>query len=357
MRLGIVGLEASGKTTIFNALTGAQLETGTMAGRGRMDVHEASVDVPDARLEAVSEIFKPKKTTRAKVTYADIGGMSVGAGREGLPGPLVNQIEQMDGLLFVVRAFQDPSIPSALGDVDPARDAAALDVELLLSDMITVERRLDKLQEERQKGGRDRAQVEREQATFNCAMEHLNKEQPLRRMDLSPEDRAGLAGFGLLTLIPILIVVNLGEDQSLSDIGEIMAGVPVLGLQGKLEMEIAQLPTKEEAEFLAEYGIDVPGRERVIRASYETLDLHSFFTGNKDEVRAWTLLRGGTCLDAAETVHSDMARGFIRAEVINWDVLVSLGGLTEARAQGKLRLEGKDSIVSDGDVIYIRFNV
>ena len=357
MRLGIIGLEASGKTTVFNSLTGAQLETGTMAGRGRMEVHAASVDVPDARLDAVSEVFNPKKTTYAKVTYADIGGLNVGAGREGLPGPLVNQIEQMDGLLFVVRAFQDPSIPSALGDVDPARDAAALDVELLLSDMITVERRLDKLREERQKGGRDRAQVEREQAIFNRAMEHLNKEQPLRRMDLSPEDRAGLAGFGLLTLIPILIVVNLGEDQSLSDMGEIMAGVSVLGLQGKLEMEIAQLPEDQADEFLMEYGIDVPGRERVIRSSYETLGLLSFFTGNEDEVRAWMLPRGGTCLDAAETVHSDLARGFIRAEVIQWDELVELDGIAEARAQGKLRLEGKNSIVSDGDVIYIRFNI
>jgi len=357
MRLGIIGLEASGKTTVFNALTGAQLETGTMAGRGRMDVHEASVDVPDARLEAVSEIFKPKKTTHVKVTFADIGGMNVGAGRDGLPGPLVNQIEQMDGLLFVVRAFQDPSIPSALGDVDPARDAAVLDGELLLSDMITVERRLDKLQEERQKGGRDRAQVEREQAIFHRAMEHLNQEQPLRSMDITPEDRGRLTGFGLLTLIPILIVVNLGEDQSLSDLGEIMAGGSVLGLQGKLEMEIAQLPADQAADFLVEYGIDVPGRERVIRSAYETLGLHSFFTGNEDEVRAWMLPRGGTCLDAAETVHSDMARGFIRAEVIQWDELADLDGIAEARAQGKLRLEGKNSVVSDGDVIYIRFNV
>ncbi len=357
MRLGIIGLEASGKTTVFNALTGAQLETGTMAGRGRVDVHEASVDVPDARLEAVSEVFKPKKTTYAKVTYADIGGMSVGAGSDGLPGPLVNQIEQMDGLLLVVRAFQDPSVPSTLGDVDPARDATALDGELLLSDMITVERRLDKLEEERQKGGRDRAQVEREQAIFQRAMEHLNQEQPLRRMKLSAEDFAALTGFGLLTLIPILIVVNLGEDQSLADMGEMIAGVSALGLQGKLEMEIAQLPVDQAAEFLAEYGIEVPGRERVIRSSYDALGLHSFFTGNKDEVRAWTLPRGGTCLDAAATVHSDMARGFIRAEVINWEDLVSLGGLAEARAQGRLRLEGKDSVVSDGDVIYIRFNI
>ncbi|MCK5053676.1 MAG: YchF family ATPase [Anaerolineales bacterium] len=357
MRLGIIGLEASGKTTVFNSLTGAQLETGTMAGHGRMEVHAASVDVPDARLDAVSDVFNPQKTTNAKVTYADIGGMNVGAGREGLPGPLINQIEQMDGLLLVVRAFQDPGIPSALGEIDPARDAAALDGELLLSDMVTVERRLDKLQEERQKGGRERAAIEREQAIFERAAAHLNQEQPLRRMDLTIDDRAKLSGFGLLTLIPILIVVNLGENQSLPDLGEIMAGEPVLGLQGKLEMEIAQLPADQAAEFLVEYGIEVSGRERVIRSSYETLGLHSFFTGNKDEVRAWTLTRGGTCLDAAETIHSDMARGFIRAEVINWEALVSLGGLAEARAQGKLRLEGKDAVVSDGDVIYIRFNV
>ena len=357
MRLGIIGLEASGKTTVFNALTGAQLETGTMVGRGRMDVHEASVDVPDSRLAAVSEVFKPKKTTYAKVSYADIGGMSTGVGRDGLPGPLINHIEQMDGLLIVVRAFEDPSVPTALGSVDPARDAAALEGELLLSDMIAVERRLDKLQEERQKGGRDRAQVEREQAIFGRAMDHLNNEQPLRSMDLSAEDRAGITGFGLLTLIPVLVVVNLGEDQAVGDVGELLTDTAALGLQGKLEMEIAQLPADQAAEFLLEYGIEAPARERVIRASYETLNLQTFFTGNNDEVRAWTLTRGGTCMDAAEAIHSDIARGFIRAEAIQWDELVSLGGLPQARAQGKLRLEGKSSIISDGDVIYIRFNV
>ncbi|MGB2894886.1 MAG: DUF933 domain-containing protein [Anaerolineales bacterium] len=357
MRLGIIGLEASGKTTVFNSLTGAQLETGAMAGHGRMEVNAASVDVPDVRLDAVSEIFNPKKTTYAKVTYADIGGMNVGAGREGLPGPLANQIEQMDGLLFVVRAFQDPSIPSALGEVDPARDAAALDGELLLSDMITVERRLDKLQEERQKGGRERTAIEREQAVFERAAAHLNQGQPLRSLNFSKDERSGLSGFGLLTMIPVLIVVNLGEGQQLSDMNLDATEGSVIGLQGKLEMEIAQLPAAEKAEFLAEYDIEVPGRERVIRVSYETLNLQTFFTGNKDEVRAWTLSCGGTCLDAAETIHSDMARGFIRAEVINWEALVSLGGLAEARAQGKLRIEGKDAVVSDGDVIYIRFNV
>jgi GTP-binding protein YchF len=357
MRLGIIGLEASGKTTVFNALTGAQLETGTMVGRGRMDVHEASVDVPDARLLAVSEVFNPKRTTFAKVTYADIGGMSTGVGSDGLPGPLINQIEKMDGLLLVVRAFEDPSVPPALGSVDPARDAAALEGELLLSDMIAVERRLDKLQEERQKGGRERTQIEREEAIFKRVRDHLNEGQPLRNMELSPDDRAALSGFGLLTIIPILVVVNLGEGQETGEVGEILAGTTVFGLQGKLEMEIAQLPIDQAAEFLLEYGIDIPGRERVIRASYDTLNLQTFFTGNNEEARAWTLFRGGTCLDAAETIHSDMARGFIRAEVIQWDELVALGGLPQARAQGKLRLEGKDALVSDGDVIYIRFNV
>ena len=357
MRLGIIGLEASGKTTVFNALAGAQLETGSMAGRGRMDVHEAAVDVPDARLNAVSEVFNPKKTTYAKVTYVDIGGISIGVGGDGLPGPLANQIEKMDGLLAVVRAFEDPSVPPALGDVDPARDVSALEAELVLNDMLTVERRLGKLQEERQKGGRDRTTVEREQAIFERAAAHLNQEQPLRRLDISQEERSGFAGYGLLTLIPVLVVVNLGEGQMLSDLDLDTLESSVLGLQAKLEMEIAQLPPKEAAEFLSEYGIEIPGRQRVIRASYDALNLQSFFTGNNDEVRAWTLPRGGTCLQAAETVHSDMARGFIRAEVIHWELLVSLGGLAEARAQGKLRLEGKDSVVSDGDVIYIRFNV
>jgi len=357
MRLGILGFEASGKTTIFNALTRGSLPTGSMEGGGRMEVHSAAVDVPEPRLTPLSELYHPKKTTYAKVTYADIGGLAVGAGQEGLPGALLNTLSQMDGLLFVVRAFESDRVPHPAGSVDPRRDLEALAGEFMLHDMITVERRIARLEEERARGGRDRATVERELELFRRVMTALEAERPLRELDLTQAESSALTGFGLLTRTPALVLVNLGEGQDLPDLGPTAAGLLVMGLQGELEMEIAQLEQDEERAFLDEYGISEPGRERVIRACYEHLGLISFFTVGDDEVRAWTLPVGSTCLDAAGAIHSDLARGFIRAEVIPWDVLLELGGFSEARKQGKLRLEGKEGPVSDGDIVHIRFNI
>ncbi|MFA9491523.1 MAG: DUF933 domain-containing protein [Anaerolineales bacterium] len=357
MRLGIIGLPSSGKTTLFNALTRSNLPTGEMSGGDRVEVHTSAVDVPDERLVEVSKIFNPKKTTTTKVTYADIGGLTIGAGRDGLPGELVNQLEQVDGLLLVVRAFENPAVPHPHGDLDPARDVGQVMAEFILHDMVTVERRLEKLEEDRQKGGRDKGEIEREQALFTRLMEVLGGDEPLRDADLTDEERQRVGGFGLLSLISILVVYNTSEEGIPIGPVEEQGGDPLLLVHGKIEMEIAQLPPEDEGDFLAEYGISEPGRERVIRASYDTLGLLTFFTGNDEEARAWTLRRGSTCLEAADTIHSDMARGFIRAEVIAWDELVALGSLADARAQGKLRVEGKEYIVSDGDVLYIRFNV
>jgi ribosome-binding ATPase YchF (GTP1/OBG family) len=223
--------------------------------------------------------------------------------------------------------------------------------------MIIVERRLEKLREERQRGGRERAVVERELALFERLGPALEAEQPLRALDLKPEEEVSLAGFGLLTLKPTLIVINTGEGQAAPDLGPMPPRSGVLALQGKLEMEIAQLPAEEAAAFLTEYGLEEPGLRKVVRASYDLLEIKTFFTIGDDEVRAWRLPRGGTALDAAGTVHTDLARGFIRAEVIPWDELITLGGLSEARAKGKLRLEGKDYLVKEGEVVHIRFNV
>jgi GTP-binding protein YchF len=357
MNLGIIGLTASGKTTIFNALTGENLETGTLSATGRLEVHTAAVDVPDARLEALAPLFNPRKITHMKVTYADIGGMSVGAGREGLSGPLVNELEKLDGLLLVVRAFENPQIPHPSEMVDARRDAEALATEFLLHDMVTVDRRRKRLQEERGKGGQDRALIDREIDLFERLAGVLNDETPLRRAGLREEELQMLAGYGLLSTIPQLVVVNLGEDQPLSMLDGEGLKDPSLGFQGKLEMEIAQLAPEEQESFLKEYGLDQPGRERAIQASFQMLNLISFFTGNEEEVRAWTLPQGGTCLQAADTIHSDLARGFIRAEVIHWDTLVDLGGMSEARAVGQVRVEGKQGKVIDGDLVYIRFNL
>lgn len=356
MNLGIIGLTASGKTTVFNALTGADLQTGMSAG-GRLELHTAAVDVPDKRLEALAPLFEPRKITYTKVIYADIGGLSIGAGQEGLPGPLVNELEKLDGLLLVVRAFEDPQVPHPLETLDARRDAESLGAELLLHDMITVERNLARLHEARGKGGGDRAQLDQQIELFTRLSGYLNEGVPLRRAGLRHEDLGKLTGFGLLSTIPQLILVNLGEGQSMNEMDLTGLADPVLGLQARLEMEIGQLEPEEQAGFLQEYGLEQPGRVRVIESSFQMLGLITFFTGNEEEVRAWTLKQGGSCLQAADAIHSDLARGFIRAEVIQWDELVALGGMSEARNAGKIRIEGKQGPVHDGDLVFIRFNL
>jgi GTP-binding protein YchF len=356
MHLGIIGLPRSGKTTLFNVLTGEDMPVGPLSGRGLYDVQTAVVEIPDSRLDALRELLKPRKTTYAKVTFSDIGGLQVGSGREGLPGPLMNQLEVMDAFLHVVRAFDEPIAPHPLDTIDPARDHITLETELLLHDMLMVERRLQRLAEERQKGARDHELIDREIALFKRLAESLDRERPLRTFDFTIEEGLMLSGFSLLTLKPVLLVINLGEGEVAPDL-DISDGVQSLSLQGKLEMEIAQLSPDEAQTFLAEYCIEQPGRERIIHSCCDLLGFLSFFTFNEQEGRAWTLRQGSTALEAAETIHSDLARGFIKAEAIAWDELITLGGLTEARAGGKLRLEGKDYKVADGELIYIRFSV
>ncbi len=350
MKLGIIGLPQSGKTTIFNALTRGDMPT-TMSG-GRFEVHTAVVDVPDPRVDRLSAMFRPRRTIYAKVTYADIAGLE-GSGGE-VSGPLLNQLTQMDGFLHVVRCFEDPSVPHPGGAVDPQRDVAAMDAELLLNDLIAVERKLERLRDERRKGGRDKSQVEREIALFERLHAALSDETPLREVALSPDEEKVLAGFGFLTRKPMLLVFNLAEGQAPP---EMPADRPAVALQGKLEMEIAQLPPDEAELFLAEYGIEEPSLNRMIRLSYDLLGLQSFFTVGEDEVRAWTVRRGATAPEAAGVIHSDMQKGFIRAEVVAYDDLIALGSMAEARAHGKLRLEGKDYVVQDGDILHVRFNV
>ena len=354
MRLGIIGLPQSGKTTVFNALTRGDLPITTSGGR--FEVHTAVVDVPDVRVERLSELFKPEKTIHAKVTYADIAGLEGGAGA--ISGALLNQLTQMDGLLHVVRCFENASVPHPAGSVDAARDITAMDGELLINDLIAVERKLELLAEERKKGGgRDKVTIERELALFERMQAHLSDEKPLRDFEFSAEDDRTLSGYGLLTRKPLLILLNLGDGQDAPTIDyphQHSASVP---LQGKLEMEIVQLPPDEAQAFLDDYGISEPGLSKVIRLSYDLLGLLSFFTVGEDEVRAWTIARGANAHEAAGAIHSDLQKGFIRAEVIPWDELLALGGLSEARAKGKLRLEGKDYILQDGEIMHVRFHV
>jgi hypothetical protein len=233
-----------------------------------------------------------------------------------------------------------------------------MDGELLLNDLIAVERKIERLADERKKGGgRDKALIEREVLLFERMQAALSAEKPLRDQDFSTEEERSLSGFGLLTRKPMLIVLNLGEGQPAPDFDYPHQHSAVVPLQGKLEMEIAQLPAEEARPFLEEYGIQEPGLDRMIHVSYSLLGLISFFTIGPDEVRAWTVPRGANAYSAAGEIHTDLQRGFIRAEVIAWDELLALGGLTEARAKGKLRLEGKEYLLKDGEIMHVRFNV
>lgn len=356
MRLGIIGLPQSGKTTIFNALTRGNQPITTSGGR--FEVHTGVVDVPDTRIDRLSEMFKPKKTIYAKVTYADIAGLDGSAEKSGISGQLLNQLAQMDGLLNVVRCFEDESVPHSAGSINPQRDIANMDSELLINDLIAVERKLERLNEELHKGaGRDKGLVTKEIALFEKLNATLSQEMPLRDMLLTQEDERMLSGFGLLTRKPMLVVLNILESQPAPSIEYNHKQSGIVALQGKLEMEIAQLPPDEAVVFLAEYGIEEPGLNRVIRLSYDLLGLLSFFTVGPDEVRAWTVRRGASAVEAAGEIHSDLQKGFIRAEVIDNQELIALGGLTEARAKGKLRLEGKEYIVKDGEIMHVRFNI
>ncbi|MDX9992420.1 MAG: redox-regulated ATPase YchF [Anaerolineales bacterium] len=349
MKLGIIGLPQSGKTTLFNALT--RNNTPTHASAGRIEVHNAVVDVPDPRVDKLSAMFNPKKTIYTKVAYADIAGLD--GSKSGISGTLLNTLTQMDGFLHVVRCFEDENIPHPGGSLNPARDLESMLTELLLNDLISVERKLEKLSDERRKGGTDKTLNARQTELFERLLAALNENQPLRSLEFSPDEQRELASYGLLTRKPILTVFNLGEGQTAPSLA---LDHPSVALMGKLEMEIAQLSAEDASLFMEEYGIDEPSLNKMIRLSYDLLGLLSFFTVGPDECRAWTVQRGATAPEAAGEIHSDLQKGFIRAEVTAYDDLIELGGLVEAKAKGKLRLEGKEYTVKDGDILNIRFN-
>jgi GTP-binding protein YchF len=352
MRLGIIGFPQSGKTTIFNALT--RDDRPTKLSGGRFEVHTAVVDVPDRRVDRLADLFSPDKITYAKVTYADIAGVENGSGSKGFSGALLTQLTQMDGLLHVVRCFEDPSVPDSLGSLDPARTIAKMDAELLLNDLIVVEGKRERLlEEQRRKGSRDGRVID----LFQKLRTALEEETPLRDLAFTASELKELSSFGFLTLKPLLVVLNVAEGQSLPPIRYPHQHSLVVDMQGKLEMELVHLPGEEIDAFKASYGIQELGLERVIRLSYDLLGYQSFFTVGEDEVRAWRARRGATAHEAAGVIHTDLQKGFIRAEVIAHDELLALGGLNEARTRGRFRLEGKDYILRDGEIMHVRFNI
>ncbi len=361
MQLGIIGLPQAGKTTLFNALTRGNQPTSVSGGR--FDVHTAVVDVPDERVDKLSAMFKPQRTIYAKTTYTDIAGLEgssdKGETSKAFSGPLMNKLAQMEGFIHVVRCFEDPNIPHQAGSVDPQRDFDSMEGEFVLNDLIMVERKLSKVKEEFGKqGGREKERLGHEIPLFERLYAALNEEKPLRSIEISPEEMKGIASFGFLTIKPMLVVLNLGEGQKEPEITlRHPKAISLVALQGKLEMDIAQLGEDDAKLFMQEYGIQELSLMRVIRFSYDLLDLQSFFTVGEDEVRAWTVRRNASAWESAGAIHTDLQKGFIRAEVVAYHDLIQLGGLVEARAQGKLRLEGKQYPVQDGDIMHIRFNI
>lgn len=363
MQIGIIGLPLSSKTTIFNALTRGNAPTATFSS-GKFEVHNAVVDVPDPRVDVLSGMFKPRKTIYARVQYSDIAGLAKGVGEKGgLEGALLNEIAKNDALLLVIRAFEDENVPHVEGDVNPARDLDILETELILSDLAIVERRLERLHASLTKGGStpvEREQWQKEQTLLNQCKGALEDGKPARDLDIPAHDQRLLRSLALLTLKPELIVLNTG-DRVVSD-ATTLAGrehnqTLLVTLQGRLEMELAQMAPEEAAEYMKEFGISEPGLARMIRLSYQLLGLQSFFTVGEDEVRAWTVPIGASALDAAGVIHSDLARGFIRAEVVAYQDLIECGGMNEAKKRGVLRLEGKEYVVQDGDIVHVRFAV
>ena len=356
MKLGIIGLPQSGKTTIYNALTRGN--TPTTASAGRIEVHNAVVDVPDPRVTKLSGMFNPRKTIYAKVTYADIAGLEAGSAnpqgaRSGISGQLLNQLNQMEGLILIVRGFTDENVMHPSGSIDPLRDADSMLTELLLNDLIAVERKLEKLIDERKKGGTDKTLNARQTELFEKLNKTLSDGKPLRSMEFTNDEQKELASFGLLTRKPILTVFNMGEGQPAPD-AQGRLDHPSVALMGKLEMEIAQLSPEDAAVFMEEYGIKELSLSRMINLSYDLLQVLTFFTVGEDEVRAWTTRRGASAAESAAEIHTDLQRGFVRAEVVAYEDLVSLGSMNEAKAKGKLRLEGREYPVKDGDILHIR---
>ncbi|RME76716.1 MAG: redox-regulated ATPase YchF [Chloroflexi bacterium] len=362
MRIGIVGLPNSGKTTIFNVLTGGSAPTTAYAG-GTFQVNTAVTPVPDPRVDALSRMYRPKKTTYARVEYADIAGLSgAEAGRRevSLSGELINAIANNDALLHVVRAFENEAVPHPLETVDPARDIAMLDAELTLSDLGKIENRLERL-EASLKRGKGFPTYEDDKAEFELLSRlqpHVEQGLPLRDVDLTAEEEKRLRGFQFLSAKPILIVLNLGDEGDPPPIDYPHQKSAVTWMRGRLEMDIAQLTDEEErAVFMEEYGLTELSAARLVRQSYDLLGRMNFFTVGEDEVRAWEVRAGATALECAGAIHTDLARGFIRAEVVSYDDLMQAGSYAAARSQGKVRLEGKEAIIHDGDIIVVRFNV
>jgi GTP-binding protein YchF len=356
MKTGIIGLPQVGKTSLFKILTKAKVEE---RAHSRQE-HIGVARVPDGRLDKLSDLYQPKKTTFASVEFVDVAAIGQEALKE---TAFLASLRQVDALIHVLRAFEDESIPH-VGPIDPLRDIKNVEFDLMVSDLTQIEKRLERLEKDLKKGRTN--DLEHEQALLIRSKEALEKEQPLRELEMTNEEKKLIKGFMFLSQKPILYALNIGESTTLGT--DLEAAVSRFKLDevahrpnagataicGKVEAELAEMEDEEAAEFLGSYGLNESGLVRLIRKSYELLGLISFFTAGEDECRAWTIPRGSRAPQGAGAIHSDLEHHFIRAETIRWDTLLEAGSEAAARAKGTLRLEGKEYIVQDGDVMHIR---
>ena len=350
MRLGIHGLPQAGKTTLFEILVSNAPPRAPGSRQDRVGI----VRVPDERVDRLSEMYKPKKTTFATLEVVDSQAMGQGGQGAGAKGPdLFAGVRNADALVLVVRAFEDPSVPHPKATVDAARDLTDLEAEILLNDMAIVETRLERIQ--KQKRIAKSADLEREEAVLVRCKEALDQETPLRELTFDKDEERALRGFQLLSRKPLLVVYNVGSGQAFSP-PPVKPGVVSVVLPCADELEVAKLPEGDRAEFRAAYGISDDGMVLLVRSAYALLGLISFLTAGEDEVRAWTIQQGDSAVDAAGAIHSDLAQGFVRAQVLSYGQFLEAGSEAKAREKGWQRTEGRDYRVVDGDILHILHN-
>lgn len=367
-KLVIIGLPGSGKSTVFNALTRAEAVTGTYGGAND-EPNLATVKVPDSRLDKLTDLFKPQRKVPADVQYLDVAGIAKGIAEKGMSGQLLGHLAQADALVHVVRAFEDPNVPHSEETVDVKRDIETLNLELTFSDLGLIEKRIARIESQVGKTrGPERELLDRELVLMQKLLASLEDNVPLREVmdDLDEDESKMLRGFGFLTAKPLLILLNISEDQLGEQADMLLAStretftmpkVSIDTIAGRIEMEIGQLSDEDARIFLSDLGIEESGLGRIIRESFDLLGLMPFFTVGPDECRAWTIRRGATAVEAAGEIHTDIQRGFIRAEVVSYDAMIAAGSMAEVRKAGALRREGKTYVVKDGDIINFLFNV
>ncbi|MCL2620409.1 MAG: redox-regulated ATPase YchF [Defluviitaleaceae bacterium] len=370
MKLGMVGLPNSGKSALFNALTGSRVASGNYPF-STIDKNVGIVIVGDPRLQVISDIYESKKITHATIEFVDIAGLVKGSrDGSGLGNKFLSHIREMDGLVHVVRCFEDENIPHVDGDIDPVRDMETIDMELIFADMEQVNKRIEKVKKENKSGKGGREEI----ALLERVMGWLEDEKPVKTMEITLDERVVLGGMGLLTFKPMIYVANISEEdyeciygdnpknsvivnmrKYLSD--KYSGNEEVFVVAAKMEEDLLDMNDDEKLEFLEEIGASEPALSKITAAGYSALNLMSFLTAGPKEVRAWTIPSGTTAHRAAGKIHTDIERGFIRAEIVNYDVLVEKGTYNACKDAGLVRLEGKEYVVQEGDIILFRFNV